>query len=640
MLGEKYEVKNFGFSGATMLKKGHKPYWIQSQYYDALAFKPQIVIIHLGLNDTDPRNWPNYHDEFIPDYESLIKIFKEIDVIPKPKVWICRMTPIFSWHSRFQNGTRDYFWAIQDAIKKVSESQNVTLIDLHSQLDFRSDLFRDAVHPSEDGARIIAETIRSSITGYYGGLSLPEVFSDHMVIQRRKPIQIYGTADAGMPIEVTLANVSKKSISGLDGKWKVEFPAMEAGGPYIMSVKGDKLIYINDILIGEVWVCSGQSNMAFKLKDSENAIVDLPMISEPQLRLFNLRPAILPDNSVFSQEDLNKINRGEYFTGGIWSICNPESAADFSAVAYYFGSRLVKELNVPVGLIHNAVGGSNTESWIWRKDLEFDSASVSMLTNWLHNELVQKWCRDRAVINLSAATNPLQRHPYEPGYLYQAGILPLTAYPIRGVIWYQGESNAEKTLQHEVLFKLLVKGWREAWKDPVMPFLYVQLSSLNREGWPLFRDSQRRLMGQIPVTGMAVTSDIGNFTDVHPKNKKDVGERIARWALALEYGRDIVPSGPLFKSIKISNNKIIVIFDYATDKLKTSDGKPLRGFEIASNDEIYSEAHAKISKNRVIVYHKKSLDPFFLRYGWKPFTDANLTNREGLPASTFKTQRQ
>jgi sialate O-acetylesterase len=639
MLGDKYDVRNFGYNGATLLKHGHKPYWVQTQFSDALAFKPHIVIIHLGLNDTDPRNWPGYNQEFIPDYQSLIKIFKETEVTPRTKVWICRMTPIFPWHPRFLTGTRDYFLAIQEAILKVSETENVSLIDLNTPLCHRTDLFKDAVHPSEEGALIIAETVKSEITGNFGGLSLPAIFTDHMVIQRRRAVKIWGIANAGQPVVVNFADNFQKTTAGQDGRWHVLLPPMEAGGPFSLTITGDKTISINDILIGEVWICSGQSNMAFKLKDSENQESEIAFMNNPLLRLFNFKPVIQTDTSAFSPDILQKINRGEYFTEGPWTTCDQTTAGDFSAVAYYFGKKLTAELGVPVGLINNAVGGSNTESWIYRRDLESDSTTAIMLTDWLHNDNVQKWCRERAATNLKNAVNPLQRHPYEPGYLYQSGIMPVLDFPVMGVIWYQGESNADKPCQHEKLFKMLVNGWRKGWNDPEMPFLFVQLSSLERESWPLFRDSQLKLLKETKHTGMVVTSDIGNPTDVHPRNKKDVGERLAKWALSKEYDKDIVPSGPLYKSFEIINNQILVSFCYSTDKLKTSDGKSLRGFEIAGSDGRFIGAEAKIKKNKVIVRNKEMRNPSDVRYGWKPYSDANLINSVGLPASTFTTKR-
>ncbi|MCK4749666.1 MAG: hypothetical protein KAT15_21575, partial [Bacteroidales bacterium] len=414
-------------------------------------------------------------------------------------------------------------WAIQEAIEKLANKEKVTLIDLHTPLYSRPDLFEDAVHPSEEGTEIIAATVRSYITGDFGGLSIPDLFSDHMVLQRDEPILIYGKANAGERVTVYFAGNEISVNAAYDGSWHTKFNSMEAGGPFELSVTAGRKITIRDILIGEVWLCSGQSNMAFLLKREKHGDDEIPKASHPDIRLFNFHAVAWPGGGEFTGEEMQKINKGEYFIQGPWRQCTPESAAEFSAIAYYFGKELHEKLGVPVGLIHNAVGGSNTESWIDRKTLEFHPDFTDMLEDWLHNEQVQDWCRMRAADNLQNSENPRQLHPFAPSYLFSTGIKPLEKYPFRGVIWYQGESNAEKIIQHEVLFKTMVSDWRRYFKDPDMPFFYVQLSSLNRETWPAFRDSQRRLMSQIPNTGMVVTSDIGNPTDVHPTNKKDVG---------------------------------------------------------------------------------------------------------------------
>jgi len=640
MLGEKFEVRNFGFSGATMLKKGHKPYREKPPFAEALEFKPHIVVIHLGLNDTDPRNWAEYKNEFIPDYLEMINVFENLDTDPAPRVWICRMTPIFSWHKRFKTGTRDDFWAIQEAIESVSDKENVTLIDLHSPLQTRPDLFPDALHPTEEGADIIAGTVKSYITGDFGGLSLSPLFTDHMVLQRDKPIRIFGTADAGQKISLLFAGVEKSAIAGPDGNWSAEFAPMEAGGPYELTVLNGSTIRIQDILVGEVWLCSGQSNMAFPLKREKNNKTEIPGAAHPEIRLFNFNAVAWPGNGEFSEEEMRKTNRGEYLIAGPWQECTPETAAEFSAVAYYFGKELNKMLNVPIGLIHNAIGGSNTESWINRKTLESHPEFVNMLTDWLHNEQVQEWCRIRAADNLQKSDNPNQLHPFAPSYLFGTGISPLQNFPFRGVIWYQGESNAEKIEQHEELFTTMVTDWRQFLGNGDLPFFYVQLSSMNRETWPEFRDSQRRLMSQIPNSGMVVTSDIGNPTNVHPKNKKDVGYRLSLWALSKVYGFDLEYSGPLYRSKEIHNKKVILFFDHSTSGLSTAGGDKLRGFEIAGEEGIFRPAKVKISGSTVQVSGKNIPHPKNVRYGWMPYTDANLINWEGLPASTFTTEEK
>ncbi|HEC42977.1 MAG TPA: sialate O-acetylesterase [Bacteroides sp.] len=639
MLGEKYIVRNFGFNGATMLKKGHKPYWEKPPYPEALDFKPHIVIIHLGLNDTDPRNWANFKEEFIPDYREMINVFANMETNPSPKVWICKMSPIFSWHRRFNSGTREDFWAIQDAIEEIAQTEHVTMIDLHTSLYSRPDLFPDAIHPTEEGAGIIAETVKSYITGDFGGLTLPPIFSDHMVMQRQKPVRIFGTADGGEEISLKFAGHETTIISAPDGSWSTEFEAMEAGGPYELSVSTDTTIIINDILMGEVWVCSGQSNMAFLLKREKHQETEVPMADHPEIRLFNFNTVAWPGGGKWTMEEMQKTNRGEYFIQGPWLKCSPETAAEFSAIAYYFGKELKENLGVPVGLIHNAVGGSNTESWIDRKTLEFNPEFVDMLEDWLNNDQVQDWCRGRAAENLADSDNPNQLHPFAPSYLFSTGINPLEKFPFRGVIWYQGESNAEKISQHEKLFTTMVSDWRRFFDDEELPFYYVQLSSLNRPTWPEYRDSQRRLMSEIPNTGMAVCSDIGHPTDVHPKNKKDVGLRLSYWALAKVYNQDQIYSGPLYNSMQIQKKKIILNFDHTGSGLSTSGNTEILGFEIASENGTYQPAKVKIQQHSVILTGKGLRSPTNARYGWKPYTDGNLVNSRGLPASTFSTKK-
>ena len=240
-------------------------------------------------------------------------------------------------------------------------------------------------------------------------------------------------------------------------------------------------------------------------------------------------------------------------------------------------------------------------------------------------------------MNVKKSTNKFQRHPYEPCYLYESGILPLDRFPVKGVIWYQGESNAPDYETHEKLFHLLVDSWRKNWENPELPFYYVQLSSMDRPSWPWFRDSQRRLLKEIPYTGMAVSSDQGDSLDVHPKNKKPVGERLARQALNRTYGmKTVVPSGPLFRSAEFRKGAAYVSFDFA-DGMSSSDGKVLRTFEVAETEGLFYPAKAEIVGDRIKVYSDQVKHPRYVRYGWQPFTRANLVNAQGLPASTFRS---
>ena len=259
------------------------------------------------------------------------------------------------------------------------------------------------------------------------------------------------------------------------------------------------------------------------------------------------------------------------------------------------------------------------------------------MRNWTKNDFIQDWVRGRAALNVKKSSAKFQRHPYEPCYLYESGILSLQQYPIKGVIWYQGESNAHNKDAHEKLFKLLVQSWRKNWSNDELPFYFVQLSSLNRPSWPWFRDSQRRLMKEIPNTGMAVCTDRGDSLDVHPIRKQEVGERLAYWALNKTYGHPVVPSGPLFKSVAFNKHMAIVSFDYAEGLKAAEEGEELKTFEVAGEDQIFYPAKAVVEGNQVKVWTEKVKEPKIVRYGWQPFTRANLVNGAGLPASTFRS---
>lgn len=633
MLGERYEVRNFGKSGATLLNKGHRPYMQQPEYREALQFAADLVVIHLGLNDTDPRNWPNYRDEFIPDYLSLIDSFRSVN--PRCKIWICRMSPISHRHPRFKSGTRDWYEQIQQTIEKVAADAQVGLIDLQEGLYCRPDLLPDALHPTAAGAAIIAHAVYSALTGDFGGLQLPEVYSDNMVLQRGPELKICGKANAGEKVTVQLGKQKRTGQTDNSGCWEVVLTNLKAGGPYelIVSTSGRKLAFQN-VMIGEVWLCSGQSNMAFMMKQSARAKDWLSKISGSQVRLFNMKPRVYTDAISWDSASLAALNNLDYYLPASWSLPDEKSIADFSAVAYHFGRMLADSLQVPVGLICNAVGGAPAEAFIDRKSLEFNHQLVDILYDWRNNDMIQGWVRERAALNIRNSKQFLQRHPYEPCYLYEAGIRPLADFPIKGVVWYQGESNAHNVELHEALFPVLVDSWRKVWGRE-MPFYFVQLSSLNRPSWPHFRDSQRRLAEKIGGSGIAVSSDVGNPSDVHPTRKQEVGERLARLALNKTYNRkEVISSGPLFRGVDFKKGAAWVSFLNGVG-MKASDGKPLAGFEVAGEDGLFYPAQAIVVGEQVKVFSRQVKEPCTVRYGWQPYSIGNLVNQENLPASTF-----
>lgn len=637
LLGEGYEVENFGHSGATLLRRGHRPYNQLPEFQKALDFKADMVVIHLGLNDTDPRNWAHHSDEFIPDYRALIDSFRMAN--PEAKIWICRMTPIFHQHRRFQSGTRDWHALIQKRIEQIARTAGVGIIDLHTPLYNRPDLFPDALHPNAEGAGILAATVFGALTGNHGGLSLPATYSDGMVLQRRQPILFSGRANAGERVSVSFDGKKKHTKAAADGSWSVEFPAREAGGPYELTfTTATTERQFKNVWMGEVWLCSGQSNMEWTLAKCATAQEDIASADNAALLHFFNMTSIRTTYAVeWEAEVLDSINRLQYLQTNKWEQCSASSAARFSAIGYHFGKRLADSLGCHVGLICNAVGGSNAESWIDRNTLEREYPAI--LYDWRNNDHLQPWVRERGALNIKRSTNPNQRHPYEPCYLFESGILPLKDYRIAGVIWYQGESNAHNVELHERLFPMVESSWRKFFNAPELPFHFVQLSSIGtRPSWPHFRDSQRLLAEQLDHTWMTVSSDRGDSLDVHPREKRTIGHRLAQSALHHQYGYShLQPCGPQPKSAVRKGSRVVISFDYA-EAMRAEKGEQIIGFELAGEDGIYHPAEAKVKGKTLVLESRGVKHPACVRYGWQPFTRANLVNAQNMPASTFRIE--
>ena len=630
LLGNSYMVMNFGHSGATLLKKGHNPYYKTKEFAAAISFAPDIAIIHLGLNDTDPRDWPNYHDDFEADYAWLISAFKKAN--PSVKIYLCRLTPIFSGHPRFKSGTRDWYWQIQNLIPVIAKANQTGLIDLHTPLYNRPDLFADNLHPDKEGAAILATTVYHAISKNFDGLKLPEVFADNMVLQRKMPVPVYGTANAGDVVEVDFRQYKLSAITDEYGQWKVALPAMLPGGPFSMTIKdNDSTIRLKNILIGDVWLCSGQSNMAFPLSSEAEGEKEIKMAANNKtIRLYQLHVLKETDSISWDTATLAKVNRLKYFSG-TWKESNALSAREFSAIAYYFGKKLNQVEHVPIGLIEVAVGGSPIASWIDRYTMEHDPIAVDMLNNWRESGFIMQWCRDRANVNLKYAASPRQRHPYEPCYNYEAGIASLTAFPVKGVIWYQGESDAQNIELYSHLFKTLVADWRQKWGYQ-LPFYFVQLSGINRSSWPGFRDMENKLQQQIPNIHMAVSMDMGDSLNVHYKHKKVVANRLALLALHYTYKKQVIADGPAPLYATRKGNAIIIDFN---DRLATGNKQALTGFELINEKGERIAADATISKNNVWLKVPPGTAIKSIFYAMQPYTHANLVNTQGLPASTF-----
>lgn len=470
-------------------------------------------------------------------------------------------------------------------------------------------------------------------------LNLPAIYTSYMVIQQHKPFLLHGTANAGCKVTAQLGEEQQDAIVSENGYWQVTFKPLEATHiPLTLTVTdGDTTLTLTDLLVGEVWLCSGQSNMAFMLHQDKQGKEHMNEASTKNLRLYDMRPRVYTDAVAWDSTSLAALNHLDYFIPTQWQPITEHTAAQFSAIAYYFGAMLCDSLDVPIGLICNAVGGAPIESFTDRQTQKHHPILANILTDWRHNDLIQPWVRSRAAQNIRLSHKAEQRHPYEPCYLYEAGIAPLAGFPMRGVIWYQGESNAHNVELFEFQFPALVSSWRHAWNDDTLPFHFVQLSSIARPTWPHFRDVQRRLGLQIPHCEMAVSSDHGDSLDVHPRHKRPIGERLARIALHYNYGYGHVePSGPSILKAENKGNSIVLTFNHA-EGMTTSDGSTPRTFEVAGDHGEYYPADIITIKDSTIHLQSKQVKcPTRARYGWQPFTRANLINSHGLPTSTFE----
>ena len=486
-------------------------------------------------------------------------------------------------------------------------------------------------------------------------IKLPKVFSDHMIFQQGQPIRIWGSgAKNGMSVEITLGDVTLKTVVKGNGSWLIDFPSRKASFEAVdlgIEIGKDKQI-IKNVLVGEVWIAAGQSNMAFPLRRDRDGKTALKEVNDSGMRLYHVQ-GIHSTNESFKEADLARLVLGKYGQGR-WRLCDAESVKDFSAVAYYFAKKLKKFVDVPIGIICVAKGGSPIEAWIPQQVFKkYSNLRYLSKGNWLDRKRTGDWVLTRAMQNLNRAIKEGKKipadkygpyHPFKPSYLYDTTIKPLRNFGVAGVVWYQGESNAEsveRVVEHELLFKLMVKTWRKTWRksSSEFPFLYVQLPSMNRPYWPLFRDQQRRLLEAVPRSGMAITIDLGSKNDVHPNRKQEVGNRLARLALKSVYDKDVIPSGPLLKKAVIKGKRVYVYFDHCGKGLRINSRKRLDGFEVAGADRQFFPVEGKILGDGVVLQYDKVCKPTYVRYGWSGFPEPalNLVNSENLPASPFTT---
>lgn len=490
-----------------------------------------------------------------------------------------------------------------------------------------------------------------SINGF-SEIILPDVIGDNMVLQRNQPVPIWGKADIGELVQVNYLNQNKSTTTDEKGNWKIWLDPLSTNAtPSSLIISGNNKIELKNILVGEVWLCSGQSNMQWELQQSEGGVKAIAAADFPNIRLFNV-----------SREVAFKREEGKLAT---WQICSPETVKNFSGVGYFFALELYQELGIPIGMINSSYGGSQAEAWTPVEYLATSPDLVPCIERekiWAaerpqvqagFDKQIEEWEAAAAKAKTTGEKPP--RRPRVPDALrdyriaasiYNGMIEPLIPFAIKGAMWYQGESNEERAEQYELLLTTMIRSWREKWGQGDFPFAIVQLPNFRPsesdpvdQAWSHLRDAQRKVFLQTKNTGLIVTIDIGEADDIHPTNKLEVGKRLFRWAMADVYHQPILKSGPVYLKAKFKKKKAIIYFREIGNGLKISNGKTLQEFAIAGADKNWIWANAKIKgKNKVVVWSDKITNPKAVRYAFNnnPI-NPNLSNETGIPACPFRT---
>lgn len=498
---------------------------------------------------------------------------------------------------------------------------------------------------------LLAAAVASGLAGTTAlALTVPRIFSDNMVLQRESPVKIWGWADAGQEVNVIFAGKPHAATAGPDGKWTATIGPLHASetGEELLISTADKKISIKNVLVGEVWICSGQSNMEWPVSSSLDSREAIWAAKDPSIRHFKVKLTT-------STKPLKDVS-------GDWTVCSPTTSPSYTAVGYFFALELRKKLNVPIGILNTTWGGTRIEPWtdpegfsvspklkdisdlianadeILRKD---QAAKLDQYDKWLKasREALEKKA------DLPAFPGEMPQHPLSrndrPTSIYNAMVAPLVPFTFRGALWYQGESNNGEGMLYTEKMKALIGSWRRLWNQGEFPFLFVQLAPYKYgrpEALPGIWEAQAAALS-IPNTGMAVITDIGNVADIHPRNKQEVGRRLSLWALSKTYQVDgLEYSGPTYKSMRVDGNKAVLSFDHAAG-LKALDGKALTWFSVAGADKKFSEAKAEIVGDTVVVTSDAVTAPVAVRFGWNEVAEPNFANGAGLPASPFRTDQ-
>jgi len=482
-----------------------------------------------------------------------------------------------------------------------------------------------------------------------GQLELPSIFGDHMVFQQKQDNPVWGWATPGESVAVSINGQRHTTKADGKGKWKIMLKPLPVGGPYKLHIEGEQSqFFLDDVMVGEVWICSGQSNMEWPIERTNSAELARLTANHSNIRIITVP-------RVGTQEPQDDFD-------GAWELSSSESIQQFSAIGYFFGRRLSDALDVPIGLIDNAWGGSAAEAWVRRDVLEEDDIYNGLMSSWEERERtfdfeneIAKWeikIAEWDAMDEEDRTESRPRRPrnlltgnHRPANIYNGVLHPTIGYGIKGVIWYQGESNAGRAYQYRDLFPLMIDHWRDEWGQGDFPFYYVQLADFQEENedpedssWAELREAQTMTLDKLKNVGQAVIIDVGEGRDIHPRNKHTVADRLARIALARDYKKDIHYMGPSYQSMSVVGSKIVLKFNNVGQGLYSFDTRAPQGFTIAGEDQKFVNATAQIiDSNTMEIWSDEIASPASVRYAWAQNPICNMYSRDGLPMTPFRT---